>query len=123
MLQALLPGLSTVNKAFISKNEPRNKQCAPPPKNGSGFPQDIVNSKSSDNVFFLMDLQFSLFISYLQSFVLWKWMNPTKTRITNKRENFTQRMISKSDPGNPRVLIPLNIDNTGRGEEPFQKFF
>ena len=50
-------------------------------------------------------------------------MNPTKTRITNKRENFTQRMISKSDPGNPRVLTPLNIDNTGRGEEPFQKFF
>lgn len=123
MLQALLPGLSTVNKAFISKNEPRYKQCAPPQKNGSGFPQDIVNSKSSDNVFFLMDLQFSLFISYLQSFVLWKWMNPTKTRITNKRENFTQRMISKSDPGNPRVLTPLNIDNTGRGEEPFQKFF
>ena len=97
--------------------------CPPLPKNGSGFPQDIVNSKSSDNVFFLMDLQVSLFISYLQSFVLWKWMNPTKTRITNKRENFTQRMISKSDPGNPRVLIPLNIDNTGRGEEPFQKFF
>lgn len=69
-----------------------------------------------------MDSQFSLFISYLQSLVLWKWMNPTKTRITNKREDFTQRMISKSDPGNPRFWTPLNIDNTG-GEEPFPKSF
>lgn len=132
VLRALLPGLSTVNKAFTSKNESGYKQCPPPPphppppcrkRNGSGFSQDFVNSKSYDNVFFLMELQFSLFISYLQSFVLWKWMNPTKTRITNKREDFTQRMISKSDPGNPRVLTPLNIDNTGRGEEPFQKSF
>lgn len=69
------------------------------PKNGSSFSHDIVNAKSYNNVFFLMSLYFSLFISYLQSFVLWKQMKPTVTRITKKRENFTQRMISKPDAG------------------------
>lgn len=48
-----------------------------------------------------MDLQFSLFISYLQSFVL-EVDESHEDQVTSKREDFTQRMISKSDPGNPR---------------------
>lgn len=52
LLQAPLPGLSVVNKAFMSNEELGNKHNAP--KNVSSFSQDIINSKSYDDGFFLM---------------------------------------------------------------------
>lgn len=83
-------------------------------KNVTRFSQDTVNSKFDNDVFFLMSLHFSVFSSYLQPCILWKQMNPTMTRKTKKREDFTQSMISKHDTGNPRVSTPLNTGNTSR---------
>lgn len=42
------------------------------------------------------------------------------TKITKKRGNFTYRMISRYDAGNPRIPAPLNIGNTAGVESHFR---